>query len=81
MDRGENCVPKGIVGDQAFFTPQFMSYYKFHGITPYQVRILVDLGLLGLIEPLCVCSSVLGPSWLRLWPMKGMQRGLLSVRQ
>ena len=30
-----NCVPKGIVGDQAFFTPQFMSYYKFHGITPY----------------------------------------------
>ena len=30
-----NCVPKGIVGDQAFFTPQFMSYYQFHGITPY----------------------------------------------
>ncbi|OLQ08354.1 hypothetical protein AK812_SmicGene8150 [Symbiodinium microadriaticum] len=29
-----NCVPKGIVGDQAFFTDQFMSYYKFHGITP-----------------------------------------------
>eukprot|EP00439_Symbiodinium_sp_Y106_P033552 s5219_g4.t1 len=26
---------KGIVGDQACFTPQFMSYYKFHGITPY----------------------------------------------
>ncbi|OLQ10788.1 hypothetical protein AK812_SmicGene5490 [Symbiodinium microadriaticum] len=30
-----NCVPKGIVGDQAFFTDQFMSYYKFHGLTPY----------------------------------------------
>ena len=30
-----NCIPKGIVGDQAFFTDQFMSYYKFHGITPY----------------------------------------------
>ena len=30
-----NCVPKGIVGDQAFFTDQFMAYYKFHGITPY----------------------------------------------
>ncbi|OLP89146.1 Kinesin-like protein Klp59C [Symbiodinium microadriaticum] len=29
-----NCIPKGIVGDQAFFTDQFMSYYKFHGITP-----------------------------------------------
>ena len=30
-----NCVPKGIVGDQAFFTDQFMAYCKFHGITPY----------------------------------------------
>ena len=30
-----NCIPKGLVGDQAFFTDQFMSYYKFHGITPY----------------------------------------------
>ena len=30
-----NCVPKGIVGDQAFFTDQVMAYYKFHGITPY----------------------------------------------
>ena len=28
------CVPKGTVGDQAFFTDQFMAYYKFHGITP-----------------------------------------------
>ena len=30
-----NCIPKGIVGDQAFFAPPLMSYYKFHGITPY----------------------------------------------
>ena len=30
-----NCVPKGAVGDQAFFTDQFMAYYKFHGITPF----------------------------------------------
>ena len=30
-----NCVPKENVGDQAFFTSQFVSYYKFHGITPY----------------------------------------------
>ena len=30
-----NCIPKGIVGDQAFFTEPFMQYYKFHGITPY----------------------------------------------
>ena len=30
-----NCVPKGIVGDQAVFTDQLMSYYKFHGIIPY----------------------------------------------
>ena len=30
-----NCVPKSIVGDQAFFTDQFMAYYKFHGITLY----------------------------------------------
>ena len=46
------------------------------------LHILVDLGLLDLIEPrqLCVCSSVLGPSWLSLWLMKGMQRGL-TVRQ
>ena len=30
-----NCVPKGIVGDQAFFTDPYMDYYRFHGITPY----------------------------------------------
>ena len=30
-----NCIPKGTVGDQAFFTDPFMAYYKFHGITPY----------------------------------------------
>ena len=30
-----NCVPKGIVGDQAFFTDPFMAYYKFHGSILY----------------------------------------------
>ena len=30
-----NCVPKGIVGVQAFFNDQFMAYYKFHGVSPY----------------------------------------------
>ena len=30
-----NCIPKGIVGDQAFFTEPYMEYYKFHGIAPY----------------------------------------------
>ena len=30
-----NCIPKGVVGDTAFFTDVFMDYYKFHGITPY----------------------------------------------
>ena len=30
-----NCMPKGVVGDQAFFQDMFMDFYKFHGITPY----------------------------------------------
>ena len=30
-----NCVPKGVVGDQAFFPDQFMAYCKLHGITLY----------------------------------------------
>ena len=30
-----NCMPKGIVGDQAFFTDPFMDFYRFHGISPY----------------------------------------------
>ena len=30
-----NCMPKGIVGDQAFSQDMFMDFYKFHGITPY----------------------------------------------
>ena len=30
-----NCVPKGIVGDQAFFTDPFMDFYRFHGVSPY----------------------------------------------
>ena len=30
-----NCMPKGIVGDQAFFQDMFMDFYKFHGIAPY----------------------------------------------
>ena len=30
-----NCMPKGTVGDQAFFQDMFMDFYKFHGITPY----------------------------------------------
>ena len=30
-----NCMPKGIVGDQAFFTDPFMNFYRFHGISPY----------------------------------------------
>ena len=27
-----NCVPKAIVGDEAFFTDAFVEYYRFHGI-------------------------------------------------
>ena len=30
-----NCMPKGIVGDQAFFTEPFIDFYRFHGISPY----------------------------------------------
>ena len=30
-----NCMPQGIVGDQAFFQDMLMDFYKFHGITPY----------------------------------------------
>ena len=30
-----NCTPKGIVGDQAFFTDPFMDFHRFHGISPY----------------------------------------------
>ena len=30
-----SCMPKGVVGDQAFFQDMFMDFYKFHGITPY----------------------------------------------
>ena len=30
-----NCTPKGIVGDQAFFTDPFMDFYRSHGISPY----------------------------------------------
>ena len=30
-----NCMPKGIVGDQAFFADPFMDFYRFHGISPY----------------------------------------------
>ena len=30
-----NCMPKGTVGDQAFFTDPFMDFYRFHGISPY----------------------------------------------
>ena len=28
-------MPKGIVGDQAFFTDPFLDFYRFHGISPY----------------------------------------------
>ena len=27
-----NCIAKGIVGDEAFFSDEFNEYYKFHGI-------------------------------------------------
>ena len=27
-----NCIPKAIVGDEAFFSDEFLEYYKFHGI-------------------------------------------------
>ena len=29
-----NCIPKAIVGDEAFFSDEFNEYYKFHGIKP-----------------------------------------------
>ena len=29
-----NCIPKTIVGDEAFFSDEFNEYYKFHGIKP-----------------------------------------------
>ena len=27
-----NCIPKAVVGDEAFFSDEFNEYYKFHGI-------------------------------------------------
>ena len=27
-----NCIPKAIVGDEVFFSDEFLEYYKFHGI-------------------------------------------------
>ena len=27
-----NCIPKAIIGDEAFFSDEFNEYYKFHGI-------------------------------------------------
>ena len=27
-----NCIPRAIVGDEAFFSDEFLEYYKFHGI-------------------------------------------------
>ena len=27
-----SCIPKAIVGDEAFFSDEFNEYYKFHGI-------------------------------------------------
>ena len=30
-----NCIPKAIVGDEAFFSDEFLEYYKFHGIKDF----------------------------------------------
>ena len=41
----DNCVPKGIVGDQAFFTNQFklMSYYKFSQVPKWSGHVARSL--------------------------------------
>ena len=72
-----NCIPKGIVGDQAFFAPPFMSYYKFHGITPYPC---------GPRTPWPNRAETAVRLFKRTWSimakalaMKGMQRGLLPT--
>ena len=56
-----NCTPKGIVRDQAFFTDPFLDFYRFHGISPYPV----DQGLPGPTGQrlLSDCSNVLGFTW------------------
>ena len=33
-----NCIPKAIVGDEAFFSDEFLEYYKFHGIKDLPCR-------------------------------------------
>ncbi|OLQ01265.1 hypothetical protein AK812_SmicGene15998 [Symbiodinium microadriaticum] len=47
VKKEDNCVPKGIVGDQAFFTNQFklMSYYKFSQVA------------MGLCTPACILAE------------------------
>ena len=32
----QNCIPKAIFGDEAFFSDEFNEYYKFHGIKGLQ---------------------------------------------
>ena len=70
-----NCIPKGIVGDQAFFTEPYMEYYKFHGITPYPCG-------RGTPWPRAETAvSALGRLWLRLWQTKVMLKRSLFVKQ
>ena len=72
-----NCVPKGVVGDQAFFTDQFMAYYKFHGIAPCGPRTPWQI----VPRPQFGCSNELGRSWQRPWLTRVMLRRSLFVRQ
>ena len=68
-----NCMPKGIVGDQAFFTDPFMVFH----------RIPADQGPLGPTGQrlLSNCSNVLGFTWLRLSLRKAMWIVSLSDKQ
>ena len=74
-----NCVPRGIVGDQAF---SLISSCPTTSSTASR-HILVVLEHLGQIEPrpLYDCSNVLGQLWQRPWLMRVSQRRLLFVKQ
>ena len=65
-----NCIPKGIVGDQAFFTDPFMAYCKFHGVTPY-ISVWASHSQFG-------CSRELGRSWQRPWLTRWLGQGIVT---
>ena len=60
-----NCVPKRVVGDTAFFTPDFEKFYKYHNIAQYP-RAKDTLAKPSRNRPLFVCSKRRGCCLLSL---------------